>query len=180
MNSRNSKKNPLDVEALRSELLIDPTSPSGLRWKEYKAGRRANLVAGAKKTDTGHWKICFNYQQTLAHRALLAMHHGRDEPDMEVDHINGDPSDNRVENLRWATREQNVRNRHVVKSNTGFLGVHYYEARKTYAAYYKVRNKLNWAGWSKCPYVAASMRDWAVYFAYGGFAKLNGDVIVLP
>lgn len=30
----------------------------------------------------------------------------------EVDHINNDPSDNRIENLRWATRRENLLNRH--------------------------------------------------------------------
>ncbi len=29
----------------------------------------------------------------------------------EVDHVNHDPSDNRLENLRWATRKENIANR---------------------------------------------------------------------
>lgn len=181
MNSRNSKKNPLDVEALRAELEIDPTLPSGLRWKPHKKFiSHPDRMAGTIKADTGHWKVCVNYKQMLVHRVIMVMHTGVDRPDMEIDHINGDRADNRVENLRWATRTQNVRNRHVARSNTGFKGVHFYEKRGFYAAYYKIANKLKWAGRSKCPYIAASMRDWAVYFAYGEFANLNGDVIVLP
>lgn len=37
----------------------------------------------------------------------------------EVDHINHDPSDNRIENLRWATRRENLLNRR--KTNPTWL-----------------------------------------------------------
>lgn len=37
----------------------------------------------------------------------------------EVDHINNNPSDNRLENLRWATRKENIANRR--KNNPTWL-----------------------------------------------------------
>lgn len=41
-----------------------------------------------------------------------------------ADHINRDPLDNRIENLRWATKLQQVLNQNLTKSNTsGFKGV---------------------------------------------------------
>lgn len=46
-------------------------------------------------------------------------------PEFDVDHINGDPSDNRWANLRSATRTQNNQNQSEARSNssTGYLGV---------------------------------------------------------
>lgn len=40
------------------------------------------------------------------HRLVASAFYG-DHPELEVDHINGVKSDNRVENLRWVTKSQN-------------------------------------------------------------------------
>jgi hypothetical protein len=48
----------------------------------------------------------------------------------ECDHINRQPSDNRVENLRWVTKAQNNRNRRVI-SASGFKGVRFRRGRPT-------------------------------------------------
>lgn len=45
-----------------------------------------------------------------AHRVGWAMHYGK-WPDLFLDHINGDVSDNRIVNLREATHSQNLQNR---------------------------------------------------------------------
>ncbi|WWD11038.1 HNH endonuclease [Escherichia phage Phagiculus] len=43
---------------------------------------------------------------------------------MEIDHINHDRSENRIENLRLVSRQENAKNKGIYKSNTsGFSGV---------------------------------------------------------
>lgn len=58
------------------------------------------------------------------HRLIWEMHFGPIKADKEIDHINGNRSDNRIENLRLVTRSLNLKNKRVLRSNaTGHRGV---------------------------------------------------------
>lgn len=64
-------------------------------------------------------------------------------PDGEVDHINGDPSDNRLKNLRLVTLAQNRRNAARRKDNTsGVTGVRLDTATGKWHAYLRYNKKL--------------------------------------
>lgn len=58
-------------------------------------------------------------------------------PGLEVDHINGNPLDNRRANLRPATRSQNEQNKRGVQATSvsGIRGVEYVRRDGTYRAY---------------------------------------------
>lgn len=70
---------------------------------------------------------------------LLAVHFIGEPPTSmaEVDHINGDRADNRIENLRWVASAENKWNRHVPReSASGLRGVRYRaEKRNPWQAY---------------------------------------------
>jgi hypothetical protein len=52
-------------------------------------------------------------------------------PDNEIDHINGNPSDNRISNLRDVTRKQNMENKKIYKNNkSGYSGVTWHSRDK--------------------------------------------------
>jgi hypothetical protein len=71
-----------------------------------------------------------NGRHFLMHRLIFDAKKGQ-----AVDHINGDRSDNRRQNLRIASHAQNMQNRTVAKTNkTGFKGVYFDGARAKYRA----------------------------------------------
>lgn len=58
------------------------------------------------------------YRSLMMHRFILEIHGIKVPNGMETDHINGDSTDNRRENLRVVTKSQNRMNRPMFKNNT--------------------------------------------------------------
>lgn len=74
-------------------------------------------------------------------------------PAEEIDHINGNPSDNRILNLREATRSENAANRGKHKNNkSGFKGVT--KHRNKWTACVRIRNKRYRLGSFETPELA--------------------------
>lgn len=78
------------------------------------ASKYAGELAKAYRINSfGHLSVQVRHHgasvNILAHRAIWALAHGSFPP-FDVDHINNDPSDNRLVNLRPATRSQNATN----------------------------------------------------------------------
>lgn len=94
------------------------------------------------RSASGYVRLCVRGVQVMAHRAAWRMHHGC-WPDAEIDHINGDRSDNRISNLRAATRDINAQNlrRATTASKSGLLGVSWSRHRSKWVAYIKTNGK---------------------------------------
>lgn len=89
-------------------------------------------IAGYKRPDN---RIVIRIQGNsyMAHRLIFKITTGI-EP-KEIDHINGDPSDNRIENLREISRSQNSYNTNLRSTNkSGFKGVCFDKSRSKWIA----------------------------------------------
>jgi hypothetical protein len=71
-----------------------------------------------------YWAITLNDTMFLGHRIAWFMVHGIDPAPAEIDHIDGVPLNNRIANLRLATRQQQTFNRRArTHCITGCKGV---------------------------------------------------------
>ena len=86
-------------------------------------GVRIGDAAGSLNGD-GYYRVKLGGKTYLTHRLIWLYTHGV-WPVNELDHINGDKQDNRIENLRDVTRSENLQNLRKPLSNnqTGVLGV---------------------------------------------------------
>lgn len=88
------------------------------RWNTSYAGKEVG-----RGTDGRYRKTKFRGRYLLVHQVVWFWATG-EFPKMEIDHINGNPFDNRLTNLREVTPSQNCRNKRLPSDNTsGVIGV---------------------------------------------------------
>lgn len=102
------------------------------------------------------------------HRAIMGLQKG--DP-RAVDHINGDPMDNRKSNLRICTPSQNMMNRVLRDAQTGLMGVR--EHRGVYKATARMADGSKAEKLFNNPSAAALWRDAIMLEEHGEFGRLN-------
>lgn len=110
------------------------------RHKRY-AGRMAGRVqkAGYKQ----YLQVKNNGRAYYIHRLIWIMHHGAIMDGLQIDHINGVGTDNRIENLRVVTALENNRNKRRSSrgSASGYTGVTYDKCNKGWKAHIQVNGR---------------------------------------
>ena len=143
--------------------------------------RRKGTIAGSPyKGATGlieGRKIGFGkpYGKQRAHRIVLAMN-GIEVPDgLEPDHKDGNPLNNRLDNLRVATHQKNCWNFGSRKKSNGLpTGVMKFSSTY-FRAYIGLNGKQKWLGLFKTVEEAAEARRVAEIEIYGEFSRAHGD-----
>jgi hypothetical protein len=114
-----------------SELLEYNPDTGDLRWMECRGPAKAGQIAGAiarRGLDRGRMPFArilkIDGKSYQAHRIAWLLY-TKTHPTTLIDHINRDPLDNRICNLRLATHSQNAMNRVASKDcKSGLKGVH--------------------------------------------------------
>lgn len=182
-------KNLPSIEDLRKFLRYVPETGK-LYWnyrnpQDFLDGKKGQIAScntwngrfGGKEALTtldfyGYFGGRFHRQAIKAHRAAFAIYHGR-WPDGDVDHINGDRGDNRIENLRDCTRQQNLANRHVTIGTSCYRGVSWSTESKQWVVWCSKDNKGHFGGRFGDEVVAAVAFDRLAKKLHGEYAKLN-------
>lgn len=106
-------------------------------WNKRLAGKEAFTAPDARNYLTGR---IFN-ETFKAHRVIWALYYG-EWPDHEVCHDDGDPANNRIDNLYDGTHEVNMKNVKKSKNNTsGMTGVYWDKQRDKWNPKIKVNGK---------------------------------------
>lgn len=137
--------NAFPASLMHSLFRYEPES-GRIYWKASGKGRHAsrNGEAGFFKNARKYKIVYFQKKQISFHRLAWCLHYG-DWPDQILDHINGDPSDNRIANLRLASFRMNSENQRRARcdSKTGLLGVSRHRDRfRAYIRSQGVRHSL--------------------------------------
>ncbi|MBF8728892.1 HNH endonuclease [Pseudomonas guariconensis] len=129
----------LTYERLREQLTYDPDTGE-FRWAVRKQKVKLGSVAGKVKK-SGYIEIRLDLVSYQAHRLAWLYMTGK-WPQGDIDHINRTPGDNRFENLRVASRSQNLCNvGALATSTTGVRGVDLHKASGKYRARIRANGK---------------------------------------
>ena len=115
------------------------------KWANKKAGCPTNTMPNSKY---GYWKIHIKIlgKNRIAHKIAWFMYYGY-WPKNQIDHINGNPLDNRIENLRDVCIQDNHRNKSRFCSNTsGVTGVSWNNKKKKWIASIRTGPKPTYLG----------------------------------
>lgn len=113
----------IEIETLRDALSYNAETGE-LAWKKRTSNKtHIGQTAGHVRKD-GYRTVTVLGSRLLAHRAAWAIHTGS-WPVSNIDHVNGDPGDNRFCNLRDVTQAENIQNLYRAKAHNrvGLLGV---------------------------------------------------------
>lgn len=126
------------VDEIKKLISYNPDSGC-FTWLANRRAVKAGDIAGSVNSK-GYVCICVLGSSYLAHRLAWVLFHGRIPK--EIDHINGDRSDNRIRNLRDSCRAENALNTAISDRNSsGTKGVAYNKKYKLWQAYGSINGK---------------------------------------
>ncbi len=132
---------------------------------------RYDVLVGdrAGNFDGKYWRLRYKHKNYKASRVAWLMVYG-EWPTLQVDHINGIKTDDRITNLRQASNSENLRNRPATKKNKlGVKGVS--RTRYSYVAQISVNGENKRLGSFKTVEAAKQAYNKAAIVLHGEYAN---------
>lgn len=152
--------------------LIWKKRPNTMPYNRIFNSRFTGKIAGVPN-NTGHVLVSVRGTRILAHRIIWALHTG-DWPKGQIDHINGNPSDNRISNLRDIPHTFNQRNmKKNCRNTSGYCGVRMAKTQGKWFSTIQIENRTKYLGTFETKEAAFAARK-AAEAKIGGYTERHG------
>jgi len=141
------KANSLPNQVQLKSLLNYSPVEGNFYWKEPGPGRKTGVPAGRLDKSTGYVRIKINQKEYYANRLAWVYTTGEDPGDLQVDHYNGDRSNNAWHNLQLLTNQQNSIKKHTLRGGSSqYRGVSWNKDRRKWQVKIQTNGKTNYLG----------------------------------
>jgi hypothetical protein len=162
-----------NVTAARVKELLDYNPETGeFTWKTNRRGRRQKGMSAGCIHPNGYLRISIDYRLYNGQRLAWLFLTG-DWPTKFIDHIDGNPTNNKASNLRECNYSENAFNRKISSANkSGYKGVSFVKSTKKWGAWIKIDGKsINLGSKFNSPQEAHEAYKIASQKFFGAFAK---------
>ena len=162
---------PVEELALLKSCVIYNCETGKLHW--HPSGPHRNR----KKKEVGSfcfYVVCEVFSKSYPGHVLAWMLHHGDWPAGMIDHIDGNPLNNKISNLRLVTASQNSINQKIRADNkSGYKGVRWVANRNKWSAEIRLNGKSTWLGHHDTMEDAAKAYAIASANLHGEFARTS-------
>jgi hypothetical protein len=124
-----------------------PTEMSAKMWNTKFSGKLAGYVNGQNNRRVIRIRLDGLSSNYLAYRLIWAIHHGA-WPEFTIDHIDGDQSNDRIQNLRDVPFQENCKNLAIQTNNkSGVRGVNWDSVKGKWQARVQEKSCEIWLGY---------------------------------
>jgi hypothetical protein len=160
----------MNAETVRQLLQYNPETGEFF----WNVSNRRGVSFGKKAGGVGHhgyYFIRLDGKLYTAHR-LAWLHFYGAWPEMDVDHIDGNPSNNSISNLRLATMSQNIANsKRSTRNTSGIKGVSWARNERKWVAQITKQSRVIRLGYFASKSDAAQAYREAAVNLFGEFAR---------